>query len=158
MEGCFSPWKCWVCCTYSARLFSKKNERVQCSAEPVACEIIRFFRLKFLVFLGGRNQKLEPKKPNALAGYTWDDFCGKTKIFLLCGSKTVRCQVPPGTVKAQPCSAVILKVFFLSKMETCINNSIYCYVTLFEQRKKKRCCEGHLEIRSYLRILQTYQD
>ena len=60
-----------------------------------------------------------------------------------CGSKTVRCQVPPGTVRAQPCSAVILKVF-LSRKD--------CYVTLFKQ-KKKRHCEGHLEIRSYLSIL-----
>ena len=60
-----------------------------------------------------------------------------------CESKTVRCQVPPGTVRAQPCSAVILKVF-LSRKD--------CYATLFKQ-KKKRHCEGHLEIRSYLSIL-----
>lgn len=50
------------------------------------------------------------------------------------------------TVRAQLCNAVILKVFFLSKKETRSNNSIYCYVTLFKQKKKKQCCEGHLEI------------
>ena len=50
------------------------------------------------------------------------------------------------TVRAQLCNAVILKVFFLSKKETCINNSIYCYVTLFEQKKKKQNDAGHLEI------------
>ena len=51
------------------------------------------------------------------------------------------------TVRAQLCNAVILKVFFLSKKETRSNNSIYCYVTLFKQKKKKKqCCEGHLEI------------
>ena len=40
------------------------------------------------------------------------------------------------TVRAQLCNAVILKVFFLSKKETRSNNSIYCYVTLFKQKKK----------------------
>lgn len=54
------------------------------------------------------------------------------------------CKMP--TVRAQLCNAVILKVFFLSKKETRSNNSIYCYVTLFKQKKKKQCCEGHLEI------------
>ena len=132
MEGCFSPWKCWVCCTYSARLCFKKNGRVRCSAEAVAFKSIGFFWLKLV----SRQVKIEPKKLDALVGLTWDDFYEKTKILLLCKSKTVRCQVPPGTVTAQPCSAVIFKVFFLSKKDTCINNSI-CYVTLFEQKKKK---------------------
>ena len=48
--------------------YNAPDARSQQVRQMVACESIRFFRLKFLVFSAGETKKLEPKKTDALAG------------------------------------------------------------------------------------------